>query len=130
MKKFAGDIIIFTHVHQKSQSYDVWFSWDMECDRQFIIMDCFFPMEPENKNEKWKKKTLENIIIWQMFTINYNTIIWCMVFQIWSATDKTFCHFGAFLPFYLHYNQKNQNLEKMHLEISSFYLCKPKIMIR
>ena len=24
------------------------------------------------------------------------TVIWCMVFEIWSPTDRTFCHFGPF----------------------------------
>ena len=40
---------------------------------------------------------------------------------------------GHFLPFHLPNSPKNQNLKKMkkkHLEISSFYIDVPKIMIR
>ena len=37
-----------------------------------------------------------------------------MVFQIWSATDKTFCNFGSFLyPFTSLTAQKIKNLEKV-----------------
>ena len=54
----------------------------MECDRQnfFVIMDCFLPfyhpMDPENQNFEKMKKTLEDIIILQMFTINDNHMIY------------------------------------------------------
>ena len=41
------------------------------------------------------------------------TIIWCMIPEIWSATDKRFCHFVPFLPFSPTNNPKNQNFEKM-----------------
>ena len=30
-----------------------------------------------------------------------------------SATDRIFCHFGLFLPFYPHNNSKNQNFKKL-----------------
>ena len=49
---------------------------DMECNRQnfLVILDCFLPfyppMDPENQNFEKMKKTLEDIIILQMFTIN------------------------------------------------------------
>ena len=38
---------------------------------------------------------------------------WCMVPEIWSMTDRSFCHFGHFLPFYPPNNPKYQNFEKM-----------------
>ena len=41
------------------------------------------------------------------------TVIWCMVPEIWSATDKISCHFGPFLSFYPPNNPKNQNFEKL-----------------
>ena len=37
---------------------------------------------------------------------------WCMVTEIWSVTNRIFCHFGQLLPFYPK-NPKNQNFEKM-----------------
>ena len=36
-----------------------------------------------------------------------------MVPEIWSVTDKFFCHFGPFLLFYHPNNPKNQNFVKM-----------------
>ena len=54
-----------------------------------------------------------------------------MVPEIFSTKDRSFCHFGLFLPFYPPDNAENQNFEKMkkHLEIPSFYPSEPKIMI-
>ena len=53
------------------------------------------------------------------------TVIWCMVPEIWSATDTIFCHFGLCIalipptPPYTPNNLKNQNLKKWknHLDI-------------
>ena len=36
-----------------------------------------------------------------------------MVPETWSATDRTFCHFGLFFAFHPANNPKNQNFEKM-----------------
>ena len=36
-----------------------------------------------------------------------------MVRQIRSMTDRIFCHFGPFLPFYGPNNPANQNFEKL-----------------
>ena len=33
--------------------------------------------------------------------------------EIWSATDRTFCHFGPFFASYPTNNPKNQNFEKI-----------------
>ena len=54
-----------------------------------------------------------------------------MVPQILSTMDTNFCHWTIFLPFYLSNSLKNQNLKKCKkcLEISSFYMSIPKIMI-
>ena len=41
------------------------------------------------------------------------TIIWCMVPEIQSMTDRIFCHLDCFLPFYPHNNPKNQHFEKL-----------------
>ena len=50
-----------------------------------------------------------------------------MVPEIQGATDKKFCHFGAFLPFQPPDNLENQNFKIenffKHLEILSFYMC-------
>ena len=36
-----------------------------------------------------------------------------MLFQIWSATDKIFCHFGPFFDLLPPNNPKHQNFEKL-----------------
>ena len=35
-----------------------------------------------------------------------------MVPEIWSATDRTICHYGLFFPFYPPIDPENQNFEK------------------
>ena len=61
------------------------------------------------------------------------TAIWCMVPQIWSATDRIFCYFGPLLPFYPHPQQPKKwkilKKWKKHLEILSLYTCVPKMKI-
>ena len=71
----------FIHVYQKSQSYDVWFlRYGVQQTEFFVILDHFLPfyppMDPENQNFEKMKKTLEDIIILQMFTINDNHMIY------------------------------------------------------
>ena len=60
-------------------------------------------------------------------------IIWCMVSEIWSMTDRIFCHFGPCFAILLPplTNQKIKILKKWikALEISSFCIGVPKIMI-
>ena len=41
------------------------------------------------------------------------SVKWYMIFQIWSATDKIFCHFGPFFALFPLNNPKNQNFEKL-----------------
>ena len=51
-----------------------------------------------------------------------------MVPEIWSATNRIFCHFGPFFALLPPNKLKNQNFEKMkkkRLEISLFYTCVP-----
>ena len=97
----------------------------MERDRHnfFVILDHFLPFHHplppnslKNQNFEKMKKTPGNIIILRMCSINDNY----MIYEVWSATNKIFCHFGLFLPFTpppppsppLN-NTENQNLEKM-----------------
>ena len=73
-EKFAVDIIIL-HMYQKSQSYDVWFlRYGVQQTEFFVIMDRF--LNPENQNFEKMKKTLEDIIILQMITINDSHMIY------------------------------------------------------
>ena len=76
----------------------------------FVMLSHFLSFDPlnnpKNQNlEKIKKKTLE---ILSFYTCAPQmTIIWCMVPQTLSATDRIFCHFGLFFcPFTLLAAQK------------------------
>ena len=54
------------------------------------------------------------------------TIIWCMVPEIWSATDRIFCHFGLFfalLPFKNPENQNFENMKKMLVDNIILHIC-------
>ena len=53
---------------------------------------------------------------WQFFcpfTTLTTQRIWSMIPEIWSATDRTFCHFGSFFALFPPKNLKNQNFEKI-----------------
>ena len=79
------------------------------------------------KNEK----SPGHIIILHMCTKNYDQ----MMYGSWDMVhDRCIIifHFGPLYPFYPPSNPKNQHFEKMKkcLEISSFYICVSKFMIR
>ena len=62
-----------------------------------------------------------------------NTIIWCMLTQIWSdSTDIIFCHLRPFFAFLSHYwphKLKFGKNVKKQLSMLSFYTCVPLIKI-
>ena len=71
MKKSAGDIVVLHMCTKKSKSCDVWFlRYGVQQTELFVIIDCFLPfyhpLDPENFSKI--KKTLQDIIILQMFT--------------------------------------------------------------
>ena len=97
-------------------------------------MDYFLPFYPLNSPQNFKKmkKTPGDIIILHNCTKNYDYRIYCS----WGmACDRCNCYFfslGHFLSFYPLNSPQNQIFKKWkkHLEISSSYICGPKIMIR
>ena len=138
VKRVSGDVIIL-HKWTIDDNHMMYGSWDevqqTEC---FVILGHFLPFyfhnNPENQNfEKWKK----HLEMSSFYTfVSQAKIIWCIVPEIWSATDRIcatgfFVILGHFLPFDLTNNPKNRNLEKMEdLDISSsFYTSAPKIVI-
>ena len=107
------------------------------CTHVISIIDfgLFFPFYPSNspKNENFnnKKKPLE---IPSFYTIVPKVmIIGYTVPEIWCMTHVTFIfHFGLFFALLPPNSPKNENTKKWKkcLELSSFYMCSPKIMIR
>ena len=109
-------------------------SWDMVGDRCnyyfsfWAIFGTFTTLTAQKIKilKKWKK-TLKILSFY--IRVPKSMIRWCTVPEIWGVTDVINFHFG---PFFAPNGPKNQNFEKMKktLEISSFYICAPKIMIK
>ena len=78
-----------------------------ETDNCFSFWDnvCPFipPNNPENQNlEKKKKKEKKRLEMSSFYTCAPKImIIWSMPPEIWSATDRSFCHFGPFFALLL-----------------------------
>ena len=125
----------FTDVYQKSQSMMYGF-WDMECQRQKVLSlwTIFCPFTPLcNQKIKILKKWKKHLNILSFYKcLPHMTVIWYMVFQIWSATDNMFCHFGPFsalLPFLTIQEIKILKNGKKPLELLSFHNSVSKIII-
>ena len=83
-KSYWGFFCIKNHKHMRYNS------WDKEWDK-FVLSfwAIFYPLLlPAVRNHKKSQKC---------------TIKWCMLTQVWSATDITFCHFRSFFALLPHY---------------------------
>ena len=116
--------------------------WDVECERlTLVLMGHFFPFYPPPFPPIPPKKTggggeggiscpVTSLTIWKIILKKWKkhleislfntcepkiTIIWCMLPEVWSATDN-FHHFGPFfalLPNYWHQKLKfGKNVQK------------------
>ena len=88
----------FTHMYQSRQSYEVQFlSYEVRQTEFFVTLGHFLPFHspnnPENQNFEKKNKLLEMSSFYTFVT--KTMIIWCMLPEKWSATNKIFCHFGS-----------------------------------
>ena len=137
MKKPSGDIIIL-HMFTKNYGRMVYGSWDMVHDRcncyfSFWFIFCLLcPNSPKNQNFDKMKKAHGDIIILHMCTKNYDQVMygsWDMV------RDRCNCYFWFWAIFCLFTPLTAQKIKilkkwKKCMEISSFYICVSKIMIR
>ena len=143
MKKMLGDIILwYTDVYHKWTSYDIWFlKYKVQQTEVFVVLGHFLPFQPpnnqENQNFKIEKST------WRYYYFTH-------VHHKWKSYDVWFPRYGVndgqnflsfwtvFCPFTPLTTQKMKKtlghtiiLHKCTInEISSFYVCVPKIMIR
>ena len=103
----------------------------MKHDRQFfVVLGHFLPFYPtNNQNNQNFEKTSGDIIILLKCAINENH----MMYGSWDTkwTDRIFCRFGPFLPYYPTNSPKIKIKKKWknRLEMLSFYISVPKIMI-
>ena len=75
-------------------------SWDIK-PRQtevFVILGHVLPFDPPNNPKKTKilKNWKEHLETLSFYTCGQQMTTWCMVPEIWSATDRIFSHFGPF----------------------------------
>ena len=130
-KKIPEDIIIL-HMYTINNSYMMYGSWDMECNRQnfFITSDHFLPFNLpnnlKNQNSQKMKKSPGDITILHKCTINYSH----MMYGSWDmeCNRHNFLSFWTvFCPFTHLDNPKNQNSDKKNLKkipgVLSFYTC-------
>ena len=114
-------------MYQKSWSYDVWFlRYGMWQTIFFVILGHFLPFyvtnNPNNQNLEKKKKQLEKL---SFYTCVPQMII-CMVPEIWSMTDRIFCHYGAVFAL-LPPSQNKQKFKKwIKHQAILFYTSVPK----
>ena len=132
-KKCLEILSFYTYMCTINEDHMIYGSWNIRCDRQKFLSfwAIFCPFSPLTT---WKikiltlKKTPGDIIILHICTINDNH----MMYGSWDmeCNGQNFLSFWTiFCPFTA---QKIKILKKWktRLEISSFYICVPKIMIR
>ena len=112
-------------------------SWDINSNRQIFLTSwaIFCPFTPLTARKmKIPKKRNKHLEISSFYTSVPKIMIICFtVPEIWHMTHVTFIfHFGLFFALLPPNSPKNENIKKWkkYLELSSFYKCSPKIMIR
>ena len=102
----------------------IYSSWDIEQNiLKLVILGHilpFYPLKPTKikifKNEK---------ISWRYhhFTHVHQkiTIMWCMVPEIWSATDRIFCHYGPFFALLPPYGPRKSKFWKNEKNTWRYY---------
>ena len=79
----------------------------------FVILPIFFPFTQLTTQKIKTLKERKKCLVILLFYTCVPQIIWCMVPEIWSATDTFFVIVDHFLPGYSSTNPENQNFEKM-----------------
>ena len=117
--------------HYQNLNDKIYSSWGIEQDIPILVILGHFllfytPKKPKNQNFEKGKNLLEISLFYTC--LPKITIIWCMVLEIRSETDKNFCHFGPFsallpppLPLMVPKSKILKKNEKKYLKILSFY---------
>ena len=125
-EKICWRYLHFTHVHQKSESYDVQFlQYRVGQAELFVTLGHFLPFQPPDnlEDENFKiEKTPADIIILHICTMNDNH----MMHDSWDMEcnrQNFLSSWTIFCPFTLLGTQKIKILKKWttHLKILSFY---------
>ena len=133
MRKTPGNIITL-QLCTTNDNHMMYGSWDMKCDRwnflTFWTIFCSFIVLTIRKI-KILKKWERPLAISSFYTnVSKMTIIWCIVAEIWSATDRIICHFGLVIalspPLTTQKIKIFTKTKTKHLEMLSFYTRVPK----
>ena len=137
MKKICRDIIIL-YMSTKNDDQMMYCSWDMVCDRCncyfsfWAIFSTFTPLKAQKIKilKKWKKCL--DISSFYMCTKNCDQIMYSSWDMVHDRCNCCFSFWAVCCPFTPQQPKKPKfwKNEKNFLEISSFYICIPKIMIR
>ena len=124
-------------MYDKWESYDGWFlGYEAQQTEFVLILDHFLPFYPpsnlENQIFEEMKKMPDNIIILHQCTRNHDHMLYCSWDMACNGSDCYFLFWAIFCPFTQLTAQKIKIFKKRKncWEISSFYTCAPKIMIR
>ena len=114
LKKRKNHLYIFNKCY--SYNHIMYDSWNMERNRKYFChFGSFFAFSPSSPLKKFKKakkkkkirilKKCKKLLEISSFYICVPKIMitWRMVPEIWSETDRIFCHFGSFLILLSHY---------------------------
>ena len=102
-----------------NDNYMMYSSWDVARNRQnllsfWAIFCTFTPVTTQKIKilKKWKK----HLEILSLYTcVPKMTIIWCMDLEIWSVTDKVFCHFRPFFALLAISKRKTGDIIILHM---------------
>ena len=87
----------------KNNNHMMYTSWDMECNKNFfVILGHFLPLYLTNnlKNQNFEKNEKKHLEISSFYcSVLQTAIIWYIVTEICSMTDRIFCHFGPFFVY-------------------------------
>ena len=95
----------FTHVYHNWKSCDVRFLRYKARQTEFLSFWATFCPSNFLTTQKIKilKEWIQHLEILSFHTcVPQMRIIWCMVPEIWSTTDRIFCHFGQFFALLPH----------------------------
>ena len=111
-------------MYLKWRSYGVWFLRHGVPHTEFIlIFDCFLPLyPPKKKKREILKKRNKLLEISSFYTwVPKTKVIWGMVPEIQSKTDRSFCHFGPFFALLPDYQLRKSKFLKNEETIWRYY---------
>ena len=120
-----------------NDNHMIYGSWDINCNRQIFLsywaISCHFtPLTAQKRGLQKVKKATGDIIILQKCTKNHDHVLYCS----WDMACDTCNFYFSFWAIFCSFTPATAQIIKISkkwnksLEISPFYTCVPKIMLR